>query len=118
MLGRQWAGTGGELSPIPDSMAVGKPALHQEPSQITLWVTSCSLGSVVAALSLRDPSEPLFFLHVLLADQELFLAAEEANGGTRSDLVLRVPAWSGGLNPTSCPNSCPDLPLMQSDNRV
>ena len=73
---------------------------------------------MVATLSLREPSERFIFPHVLLADQEPFLAAEAANGGTSSDLVFRVPAWSGEFNPTSHPNSCPELPLIQSDKQV
>lgn len=98
--------------PFPGGVAVGKPSLHQDPSQIMLWGMSCRLASVVATLSLREPSERLFFLCVLLPDQEPFLTAAEANGGTRSDF-LGVPVWSGELNPTSHPSSWPKLPSTQ-----
>ena len=92
MVGWDWWGS----VLIPGGVAVGKPSLRQDPSQIMLWVMSCWLGSVLATLSLWEPSERVFFLYVLLPDQEPVLTAEEANGGTRSDLVFRVPAWSGG----------------------
>lgn len=56
-----------------------------------LEVMSCWLGSVVVALPV-GASECLFFLCIHLGDQELFLATEAANGGTRSDWVSRFPA--------------------------
>lgn len=109
MLGRWWAGTNGGVA-IPGGVAVGKDSLCQDPSQIMLWVMSCWLGSVVAALSLWEPSEHLFSLYILLADREPFLTTEAANGGRRSDFVFMVLVWSEGLNSRCRPNSCPELP--------
>lgn len=39
VVGWDWGGGGGV--PIPGGVAVGKPSLRQDPSQIMLWVMSC-----------------------------------------------------------------------------
>lgn len=76
-----WAGTGGV-----------------SPSLLGLLLKSLSApGSIAnnavgAELGPWELSERLFFLRVLPGDRGPFLTAEEANGGTKSDLVFKVPA--------------------------
>lgn len=97
--------------------------LLESPLSLPGSITNNAVGDELLAglswpLSLWEPSDHLFFLYVLLADQKPFLTAAEANGGTKSHLVFRVLAWAGGLNPTSHPNSCPELPLVQSSKYI